>query len=85
MARMASGRVPRVRTEGVGGHRRARRRIRAGVGGTQRRREVPRVERIILLVNRVEWRSKPQKTEQQWITNDIAYEPRSTDFARIRL
>lgn len=49
-ARSAVGRIPRSRTEGVGWHRRWRRRTRAGVGATQRRRELPRVERIILQV-----------------------------------
>lgn len=53
-ARSAADRDPLVRTEGVEGHRRRRRRTRAAVGATQRKRDVPRVERIILQANRVE-------------------------------
>ncbi len=49
-ARCAGDRMPWARAEGVGWHRRTSRRKCAGVGGTQRRREGPRVERIILLV-----------------------------------
>ena len=80
-ARCAVARVPRMRTEGVGWFRRWRRRTRAGVGGTQRRRGVPRVERIILLVGPG---GVAQQTAEDLVIDIVGRRP-PADIARIRL